>query len=80
MMKRIPQVTRDRLVGNAILWAMANRSDPFALNVALSQIDCGICRTEANSFSAEPLQVWKDEPRSKKRFYTVTEYKNMRRP
>lgn len=64
-----------RLVDGAYMWARANRSDPFALSVALSHIKNGI----ATAFNKDGTDGFYTAE-AVKGDYGQTIYKNMARP
>ena len=82
MNKQFP--SHQALVAGAHHWAQANRSDPFALDVALSHVDNGIC-DDTGFFDATPHKVKRHLPEGvtlsdRDTTFLVTEYKNMKRP
>jgi hypothetical protein len=71
-----------RQIEGAKRYALAERSDPFALNRALLHIRQGLCAFDQFGrdchYNAEPISVEKKLPNGDS--YHVTEYRNMVRP
>jgi hypothetical protein len=73
----------DRAIEGARRYAAADRSDPFALRRALTHVANGIAtgftqNGEEATYNAEAYQEKRWLPKGEE--YTVTAYRNMRRP
>lgn len=80
----LQQRYNERLTEGAKRYALANKSDPFALATALAQIKCGIVNSEA-MFNADTCKETRELPEGVKLLngdtaFEVTSYRNLKRP
>jgi hypothetical protein len=82
-MSNVTQRAHSRLVDMALRYCAADRSDPFAFNRAMTHIRNGIATLarldgEPACYEAEQYKEERHDPLLGP--YTVTAYKNMKRP